>query len=561
MGNLSEFQHLRVKYLKASEAIARILKLEGVSFVSCFPPNALINASAEVGMRTVLSRQERVAVNIADGYTRVSFKPGVALVAGGVGIENAFSGLSQAFSDLVPMLLFTDQSPRRRLGSRPPQDFDALFTLHKVSKWVERINFADRVPELMRRAFTYLRSGRPSPVVFELPTDVADEDLDAEDLDYRPVKGWKCAGDPQDVKVAARALLAAKNPLIYAGEGVFYANAWNELRQFAELVQVPVMTTLKSKSVFPEDHPLSVGNGGRTGGKPAAHFLRKADLIFSVGASLTRGITDIVLGAPIPRGKVIVQSTINEFDINRDYTVDHAVIGDAKLVLKQLVEEAKIQGAGGLLNEPLTEEIRSVKEEWLREWMPKLTSNEVPINPYRVVWDLAHAVDRTNTIVTHDSGCPRDHLAPFFEAIIPRGYLGWGHHSTLGYSLGGAIGAKLAQPNRMVVNVMGDGAFGMVGMDFETAVREKLPILTIVLNNSGMGTYFKATPTTSVLSGNYAKVAEALGGYGERVEEPDEIVPAIKRAEEQLKSGKAALLEIITKVELDFQTRYWTDLR
>ncbi|MFQ6094571.1 MAG: thiamine pyrophosphate-requiring protein [Candidatus Bathyarchaeia archaeon] len=549
--------------MKAVEAIAKVLKLEGVKFVSCFPPNALINASADAGIRTILTRQERVAVNIADGYTRVSFQPGVALVAGGVGIENAFPGLSQAFADLVPMLLFTDQSPRRQIGSRPVQDFDALFTLHKVTKWVERINFADRVPELMRRAYTYLRSGRPSPVVLELPRDVAHQEFDDDLFDYRAVKGWRSAGDPHDIKLAVRALLSAKSPLIYAGEGVFYARAWDELREFAELIQAPVMTTLKAKSVFPEDHPLSVGNGGRTGGKPAAHFLRKADLIFAIGASLTRGLPNIVIGAPIPKGKIIIQSTIDEQDINKDYRVDYAVIGDAKLVLRQMIEEAERQGANpsSRRRKDLLEEIRSVKEEWMEEWMAKLTSDEVPINPYRVVWDLMQTVDRNNTIVTHDSGCPRDHMAAFYESIIPRGYLGWGHHSTLGYSLGGSMGAKLAQPDKTIVNVMGDGAFGMVGMDFETAVREKIPIVTIVLNNCGMGTYFKMTPSASRLSGDYAKIAEALGGYSERVEEPDEIAPAIKRAEKSSRSGRAALLEIITKVELSFQTRYWTDLQ
>lgn len=561
---LTEFGRFiaKVEIVKAVDAIAKILKQEGTEFVSCFPPNALINASADAGIRTILARQERVAVNIADGYTRVSTKPGVALVAGGVGIENAFPGLSQASADLVPMLLFTGQSSRRKIGSRPIQDFDALFTLHKVTKWVERINFADRVPELMRRAYTYLRSGRPSPVVLELPRDVANEELDDDLFDYKPVKGWKTAGDPHDIKVAVRALLSAKNPLVYAGEGVFYAQAWNELKEFAELIQAPVMTTLKGKSVFSENHPLSVRNGGRTGGKPAAHFLRKADLVFAIGASLTRGLSNAVIGAPIPKGKVIIQSTIDEQDINKDYRVDLAIIGDAKLVLRQMTEEAQknLTSRPRQKQDELIEEIRSVKEEWLVEWMPKLTSDEVPINPYRFVWDLMHTVDRHNTIVTHDSGCPRDHMAAFYEAIIPRGYLGWGHHSTLGYSLGGSMGAKLAEPDKMVVNVMGDGAFGMVGMDFETAVREKIPIMTIVLNNCGLGTYFKATPSTSKLSGDYAKIGEALGGYNERIEEPDEIAPAINRAEKSLRAGRAALLEIMTKVELDFQTRYWTDM-
>ncbi len=540
--------------------MAQILKLEGVRFVTCFPPNQLINASARAGIRTILARQERVVVNIADGYTRVSRQPGVALVAAGVGVENAFSGISQAFADLVPMLIVADQLPRRSLGARRTQDLDAVFALHKVTKWAERIDPADRVPELMRRAFTYLRTGRPGPIFLELPLDVGREEVDESGFTYQPIAGWRAEGNPRDVEVAARALLAAKSPLIYAGEGVYYSGGWEELRDFAELVQAPVMTTLKGKGIYPEDHPLSVGHGGMTGSKVAAHFLRRADLVFAIGASLTPG-SGIFMGAEIPSGKTIVQCTVDELDLAKDYAVDWAIVGDAKLVLAQLIREVERQGGGKPnTDQALVDEISRVKEEWLREWMPKLTSGEVPIDPLRVVWDLAQAIDKRNTIVTHDSGCPRDHLAPFYEAVTPRGYLGWGHHSTLGYSLGGAMGAKLAQPEKTVINVMGDGAFGMVGMDFETAVREKIPILTVVLNNSGMGTYFEMTPSTSALSGNYAKVAEGLGGRSERVEEPDEVIPAIRRAQKSAESGRAALLEIITKVELGFQTPYWQDL-
>jgi len=549
--------------LKVSESIVQILKAEGVKFVTCFPPNKLINPSANSGIRTILTRQERVAVNIADGYTRVSGQTGVALVAGGVGVENAFSGLSQAYSDLVPLLMIADQSASSHLGSRQAQDFDALFTLHKVTKWVERINQPNRVSEFMRRAFTYLRSGRPSPVFLELPTDVAEMEVEGKQLDYRSIKGWKSGGDPHDIEIAFRALQGAKNPLLYVGEGAYYAKAWDELREFAELLSIPVMTTLKAKGVFPEDHPLSVGGAGRTGSKVAAHFLQKADLVFSVGASLTGGLPGTpgsFISAHIPKGKVIIQSTIDEYDVNKDYMADHVIIGDSRLVLRQLIDEVKKSSVSTKGREGVVKEIESFREQWLNEWMPKLTSNGTPISPYRVVWDIAHAVDRNNTTITHDAGSPRDQLAAFYQAPVPRGFLGWGHHSTLGYSLGGAMGAKLAKPERTVINVMGDGAFGMVGMDFETAVREKIPITTIILNNSGMGTYFAWTPSTSKLSGNYSGIAEALGGYTEKIEKPDEIIPAIRRAEKSNKSGRAALLEIITSVDIDFQDNYWKDL-
>lgn len=538
--------------------------MEGVPFISLYPGTGgagtegrIINELPKVGIRPILTRNERVAINIADGYTRVSGKNGVALVSMGVGEENAYPGVSQAYSDMVPMLVLAGGTPRRRIGSRPTQDFDAVYTYGKITKWVESINFAERVPEVMRRAFTYLRTGRPGPVYLQIPGDVANEEFQDSRFQYSPIIGWKTAGNPHDIEVAARAILAASNPLIYAGEGVYYAKAWNELLKFAELAQAPVMTTLKGKGVFPEDHPLSVGNGGRDGGKTAAHFLRKADLVFAIGASLTKG-----QGAPMQRGKKLIQAVVDERDLNKDYLVDLAIVGDAQLVLRQMCDEVRRQtgGNGRPANEALTEEIRKVKDEWLKEWMPKLASDEVPINPYRAIWDLMHTLDRKNTIITHDSGWPRDALAPFWETPSPRGYIGWGHHSTMGFSLGASMGAKLAEPQKTVVQFTGDGSFGMVGMDWETAVRNEIPILTVVINNKGLGHYFHDTPPTAALGGNYAKVAEALGGYGERIEKPDEIVPAIKRGLQTTRSGKPVLLEFMISLEEDYQDKYWEDL-
>jgi len=539
--------------MKGAKAIANILKLEGVEFVSCFPESPLINPAAEAGIRTLLVRKERVAVNIADGYTRVSNgrKTGTCTMQAGVGIQNAFAGVAQAYYDSTPILVLPQQESRHRFGVNPIY-FDASHNFREITKWAECINFADRVPELMRRAFTYLRTGRPGPVLLEIPRDVAEEELDDAKFVYKPVKGWKTAGDPHDIEVAVRAILAAKDPIIHAGQGVLYAEAWNELREFAELVQAPVMTTMTGKSAFPENHPLALGYGGYTATKMVDHFLRKADLVFSVGAGLTKWW----MGAPIPTGKIIIQSTVDEYDLNKDYQVDYVILGDARLVLRHMLKQVKRRGGGGHEKEALVEEIRGIKEKWLVEWMPKLTSDEKPINPYRIFWDLMHTINRQDTIVTHDAGHPRDELAPFWETLTPRGYIGWGHMTTLGFSLGAAMGAKLAAPEKLVINFMGDGAIGMTGMDFETAVREKIPILTIVLNNSVLGGYTKETPSTSLLSGDYAGIAEALGGYGERVEDPDEIMPAIKRAMKSVKSGKAALLNMVTKEELDLPTWY-----
>ncbi len=288
------------------------------------------------------------------------------------------------------------------------------------------------------------------------------------------------------------------------------------------------------------------------------HFLKKADLVFGIGTSFTRSHFIV----PIPPGKPIVQVTISEEDVNKDYSVAHAVIGDARAVLGQLIEETRAQAGPAGRSSAVADEVRAVKAEFLKEWMPRLTSDEVPISPYRAIWDLMNTVDRRRTIITHDAGNPRDQLVPFWESLVPHGYVGWGKSTQLGTGLGLAMGAKLAAPDRLSINLMGDVAFGMVGMDFETAVRSKIPILTVMLNNGLMGGYDKYLPVSTerwglrYVSGDYAKVAEGLGGYTERVEKPDDLVPAFRRALEEVTAGRPALLEVLTREEAVYP-KYW----
>ena len=539
--------------MKGSIAIAKILKMEGVEFVSGFPYNEVFESAAQEGIRCIASRTERVAVNIADAFTRVSNcnRIGVCAVQNGPGIENSFSGVAQAFGESVPILILAGGPARRRFLT---PNFNAAKNYQEITKWADTINFADRIPEMMRRAFTYLRTGRPGPVLLQVPSDVSGEEFDDAKFQYKPVKGTKSAGDPADVKVVARALIAAKNAVIRSGQGVLFASAWDELLELAELLQVPVFTTNCGKSAFPENHPLALGAGGNTRPKMLTHFLDKADLVFAIGSSCTIES----FATPIPFGKRIIQSTIDERDINKDYPLEHAIIGDAKLVLQQLIDEVKKQigPEGKKQSSDVTKEIKAVKDEWLKEWMPKLTSDEVPINPYRVVWDMMKVLDRKNTIITHDSGNPRAELLPFWESLVPGSYIGWGKTTPLGSSLGFSMGAKLARPEKTAVAFMGNAAFGMVSMDFETAVRQKLPVMVVLINNSVLGGYAKDSPTASMLynftdqSGDYTKIAEGMGGYSEKVERPDEIIPALKRAKSALDSGRPTLLEIITCEEV-----------
>ncbi|MDQ3830293.1 MAG: thiamine pyrophosphate-dependent enzyme, partial [Candidatus Tectomicrobia bacterium] len=302
-------------------------------------------------------------------------------------------------------------------------------------------------------------------------------------------------------------------------------------------------------------HPLSLGSGGRSIPKTVHDFLQNADVIFGIGCSFAT----TSYGVAMPAGKVIIHATLDAADLNKDIPTDYALIGDAKLTLRDLIAEVKDRLGGGKRDShQVTASIKSVKDAWLAQWLPKLTSNDTPLSPYRVIWDLMHTVDLPNTIITHDAGSPRDQLSPFWQPVEPLTYIGWGKTTQLGYGLGLAMGAKLAAPEKLCVNLWGDAAIGFTGMDFETAVRERIPILSVLLNNFSMAIELPVMPIATEkyrstdISGNYADMAKAFGGYGERVTQPHEIVPAIRRAVKVTQEGTPALLEFITGKEIQY---------
>lgn len=546
--------------MKVLDVIAHVLKKEGVEYLSAYPTTALIESTAEVGIKPIICRQERVGVGIADGYARVTNgnSPGVFAMQNGPGAENAFAGVATAYSDAVPILLLPLGHPRARDGVFP--QFSSVRSFSDITKFVEQISTASQVGETMRRAFARLKMGRPGPVMVEIPSDVADVEVDASILEnYKPIKATLSKADLEAVQSAARALLNAKSPIIYAGQGVLYADASEELVELAELLQVPVMTTLAGKSAFPEKHPLALGSGSSVMNGCVYHFLRQADVVFGIGTSFTKHS----MTTTIPSGKVFIHATNDPIDIDKDYYTDYPIIGDAKLVLQQFIDACKdLQSASTNQGDSnVVGEIASVRKAWLKEWTPKLTSDEVPITPYRVIWEFMNNVDPREAIVTHDSGSPRDQLMPFYQSGGPRTYLGWGKSHGLGTGLGLNIGAKLAAPDKFVVNFMGDAAFGMTGLDFETAARNGIPILTIVLNNSTMAietTHMARSHElygTRDIGGNYADMALAMGGWAERVDDPTDVGPAILRARKATEDGQASLLEFITSEETAFSYR------
>ena len=526
--------------------MVKLLREEGTEWVCTFPTNVFVNACGEEGMPLMMVRTERFAVAVADAYSRATNrkKIGVSAVMGGLnaaGTEMAYGALAQAYEDSSPLLCLTDGVPKE-VAAR--ERFNIEDGFRSVTKWSGFINQGRRVPEFVRRAYTQLRSGRPSPVMLQFPRGL--EDYDPAEHPYTPVKGWKPSGDSHDVKVAVEAILHAKNPIIYAGQGVFFGDACAELKQFAEMTGTPVLTTLMGKSCFPEDHPLSLG----VRDVPAERWLKSSDLVFAIGTSL--GTT--TFGHEIPtKGKTIVQCTIDEQDLNRATRTDHAIVGDARLVLRQMIAEAEKHSAKP---KPGVEaEVAAAKAEKMKKYRPLMESNETPINPYRVYAEIIKTVDPMNSVVTHESGNTRDQLTTVYDAVAEHGFMAWGNVSTLGFGLGAAMGAKLAYPKRQVVSVTGDAGVSYQMGDYEALIRHGMGITTIHINNGGFSGYGPGfwgsghTPFACEVTKQdvykTAQMADALGMHSTRVEKTDDIAPALKDALNENTKGRPAFIEVL----------------
>jgi len=539
------------------DVIADILRREGIDTLFCFPTTPIIEAAVAAGLRPVICRQERVGADMASGFARVANgrPPAVFAMQYGPGAENAFPGIASAYSDSAPVLLLPLGHNRDTAQVFPT--FRSSRSYASVTRLVEEIVLPDEVGNVMRRAFNALKNGRQGPVMVETPADVVKQEL-AGAPHYQVVPRVRSAGDPEDVERAAAMLAGARTPLILAGQGVLYAEACDELLELAELLQAAVMSTNDGKSAFPEDHALALGTGGIVYTGHGKQLLAEADVIFGIGTSLT---PHRITSPALPAGAKVIHATTDARDLSKNYSTEIGILGDARLVLGALVDCVRERLRDAPRDDAMARRIASVREPWLAQWRSKLESDEVPITPYRVIHEFMRVVDPAQAIVTHDSGSPRDQILPFYRATVPRSYLGWGKSHQLGTGLGLTIGAKVAAPEKFCVNFMGDAAFGMTGLDFETAVRCGIPICTIVLNNSTMAIEIPhmqlshARHNARDLGGNYAAIARELGGWSERVEEPGAIAGAILRAQQATRDGKACLLEFVTSEETAFSNR------
>ncbi|MFO0292457.1 MAG: thiamine pyrophosphate-requiring protein [Rhodospirillales bacterium] len=544
--------------------IAQILKQEGVEWISCFPSNPLISAVARIGIRPVAFRHERGAVMAADGYSRISDrrKFGVCAVQSQAGAENAMGGIAQAYADNIPILVFLGGNALDRLSVKP--NFTAARNYQGWVKQVEAIYTPNQVGDVMRRAFHALRNGTPGPVVVELTADVCDQEVPDAARTYKSPRIHRQVPEASAIADAAAALMGARRPVIWAGQGVMFSGGTDALRDLAELIAAPVFCTMPGKSAFDERHPLALGAGSGATTGPANEWLVGSDVMLALGTSLTRS----PYAQKINPGKTIIHNTNNPDELNKDEAADIGLVGDAKLAIEALIACIRGKTGGkGVGDRARTEaEVAAAKAAWMARWTPVLADDSEPVSYYRVIQALNDTLDHENSIVTHDAGAPRDTIVPFYTATSPHSYVGWGKTTHLGFGIPLIIGAKMAQPGKFCVNLMGDGAFGMSGMDIETAVRSGAAITTVLLNNSAMATYSgpaqgaigkeaRETYGVSTMHGDYAKVAEGMGAVGLRVAKAAELGPALRQAQKLNAEGRTVLIDVKANVE-DRRSRF-----
>ena len=532
-----------------AERIVELLQREGAEHVVGFPENRLIDAAAGAGMRPLITRTERVAVNIADGFARATNGRGLlpCVMQYGPGAEAAFGAVAQAFGDRSPILVLPTEH------GVPEQETHGLFqaerSYREITRFAATVNRPEAAPIAFGRALRALRTGCDGPVMVAVANDVMNGQAGNSDWSIPRIRRVRSQADPDDVRRASDAILGARRPIVLAGQGVLYAEATDKLVELAELAGLPVATTLNGKSAFPENHPLALGTAARTRPSTVDAALAAADLVIGVGTSFTPSLYI----TPLPPGVALGQITSERSDLASRGHVAFTCVGDAALVLGQLIERLREDGASA--RPDAAAELAAERERFRAAWADQLSSEAAPVSPYRIVTELMRVCDRQRTVLTHDAGHPRDQVAPFYEVLVARGYLGWGKSTQLGTGFGLALGAALARPDWLAVNVMGDAAFGMIGIDIESAVRCGIPIVTVVMNNGVMGGYGEWMPRavdrfgSNRLSGEYAALARALGAHAETAATPHELGPALERAVAAAGDGRTVLVEVMTHEE------------
>ncbi len=533
--------------LTGAEALIRSLEHEGVDLIFGYPGGCILPAYdplMESPIRHVLVRHEQGAGHMAEGYAHVSGRPGVAMVTSGPAATNLVTPLMDAYMDSVPMVAITGQVPTAAIGSDAFQECDTVGITRSCTKHNELVMSADDVPMAIRQAFHIATTGRPGPTLVDIPKDVlqnemtwywpTDEEVLASLPGYRP----NVKGHPRMIKEAARSILAAERPIIYAGGGILKSRAAEPLRELAELIDSYVVTTLMARGAFPDDHPLCLGMPGMHGNATAVTAMQRSDLLITLGARFDDRITGKV-DAFAPDAKVI-HVDIDPAEQGKVRRPDVPIVGDAKYVIEEIIAEIKAMLAAGATQAD-TSVWKSKVSGW-REQFPMTYEPSLPgeaLKPQYCIEELNRLKDR-DTIIASGVGQHQMYASQFIEFDEPYTWVNSGGLGTMGFSIPAAIGAKAARPDTTVWAVDGDGCFQMTAQELVTATVENLPIKVMLLNNSYLGmvrqwqemfyderyseVYLNATVP------DFVKWAEAMGCVGILVESPEEVGPAIEKA-------------------------------
>ncbi len=559
--------------MTAGEYVAKFLEAQGVEVVFglCGHTNlAVLDGLADTKIRYVGVRHEQVASHAADAYFRVTHKPGVVLLHVGPGMTNAVTGVATAALDSSAMVVIAGDIPSYMFGKDPHQEIKLhadgsqweIYRPFVKKAW--RVHDPSMLPDILSRAFSLAVTGRPGPVFIDVPMDLLSRpvDLPIPDAAARRPAG-RILGDPAEVERALDLLLAAERPVIYVGGGVILGDAHRQLRQFVEATGIPLATTIMGKGAVPEDHPLCFGITGLFGSPVANRLTRDADVLLAVGTRFSEMDSSSWIPGQtftIPPTKLI-HVDIDPQEIGKIYPVAVGIQGDAGAVLQQFLEaltgRRQSPRSGPVDQAARVRDLRRAYQEWFDGEVGRhQQSSARPIRPERILWELRRALPRDGIILT-DTGWNKNGVAQQFPIYEPRTQLPPGGFATMGFGPAAAIGAKVGAPSKAVVALVGDGAFGSVSPAVATAVEYGLGVIWLVMNNfsfgviygmqqkhfgRSLGTEFVREGTREIYNPDFAKMGEAYGAHGRRIEDPEELGPALAEA---IRRDEPTVLDVI----------------
>jgi acetolactate synthase-1/2/3 large subunit len=537
--------------MTGARALIESLYAEKVDVIFGYPGGVLLpiyDALFDSDIKHILVRHEQAAAHAADGYARATGKVGVCLATSGPGATNLVTGIANAYMDSVPMVAITGQVPRSMLGNDAFQEADITGITLPITKHNYLVQDVEDLPRIIKEAFHIASTGRPGPVLVDIPKDVTTDELDFKYPDkvdlrgYRPTK----AGHRQQIKRAAEAIAKAKKPVLYVGGGIIISDASPELLELAETIQAPVTTTLLGKGAFPDTNPLCVGMPGMHGTKYANFAIQESDLLIAVGVRFDDRVTGKI-DSFAPNAKII-HIDVDPAEISKNVRVDIPVVGNAKSVLKLLVEFVKEILQGNINTKEWNKKWGTWKKEYVLHYVP-----DNKLKPQYIIEQISEMYP--DSIIVTEVGQNQMWAAQYFKFTKPRTFISSGGLGTMGYGFPAAMGAKMGQPDKIVFDIAGDGSFQMSSQELATVVQNEIPVIVAILNNGFLGMvrqwqelFFDRRYSHTCIDGSvdFVKLAEAYGALGLRVTKPDEVRPALKEA---VDSGRPTVIDFVVDKE------------